>query len=105
MAKVLGMNTAAFTRKFCKKQAGIWRLKDGAKGACRFLSGSKCTVYRGRPTQCRTWPFWPETLNAKTWNREVAQFCPGVGKGRLWSENEIRSVLLEQRASEEEYGS
>lgn len=105
MARVLKMSTSAFTRKYCRKQFDVWRLKDGATGACLFLDGKKCAVYKGRPTQCRTWPFWPETLNAKTWSKEVARFCPGVGKGRIWSAQEIQKVLDEQKTSEGHYGS
>lgn len=105
MSKVLSMSTSAFTKKYCMKQGGIWRLKDGSSDSCVFMQGSKCGVYVGRPTQCRTWPFWPETLNAKTWNSEVARFCPGVGKGRVWSREEIAEVLAEQKASEAQYGS
>ena len=93
----LGMSTAQFTRRYCAKTDGHWHIRD-APGAleCRFLSGKRCTVYDARPTQCRTWPFWPEVMHAKAWQREVAKFCPGVGKGRLWSVDEIRAVLERQ---------
>jgi hypothetical protein len=36
----------------------------------------------------------------KTWAREVASFCPGVGKGRIWSAQEIEKLLKEQQKSE-----
>jgi len=52
---------------------------------CRFLdpvTKKRCLVYEARPAQCRTWPFWPENMNARAWDREVVAFCPGVGKGR-----------------------
>ena len=105
MARELGMKTSEFTKKHCEQLDGIWKLKDGVKGNCRFLEGRRCGIYEGRPTQCRTWPFWPETLKAKTWNKEVRSFCPGVGRGRLWSAEEIEAVLNEQTRSEEQYGS
>lgn len=97
LAAGLGMSTAQFTRRYCAKTDGHWHIRD-APGAleCRFLSGKRCTVYDARPTQCRTWPFWPEVMHAKAWQREVAKFCPGVGKGRLWSVDEIRAVLERQ---------
>lgn len=103
LAKHLRLTTSAFTRKFCEKEAGIWKLRDFTS-ACRFLEGKRCGVYEARPTQCRTWPFWPETLTAKGWSREVAAYCPGVGKGRTWSGPEIRRLLEEQKASENHYG-
>jgi hypothetical protein len=34
-------------------------------------------------------------MNARAWDREVAKFCPGVGKGRLYSEGEIESLLAQ----------
>lgn len=105
MAKNLGLPTASFTKKFCIKEEGLFRLKDGTQGRCLFLKGKACQVYEGRPTQCRTWPFWPEVMNAKTWQREVAQFCPGVGKGPIHSAEDIRKVLQEQEDSEDQYGS
>ena len=49
---------------------------------CIFLKENRCTVYKSRPIQCRTWPFWPENMNTKTWNNDIAKNCPGVGKGK-----------------------
>lgn len=100
MAKVLGMRTSAFTRKYCLMTDGLYRLKDGAAEACIFLKDKRCSVYEGRPTQCRTWPFWPEVMSAKAWKTEVAAFCPGVGKGRVHSKDEIETALEAQRQSE-----
>jgi Fe-S-cluster containining protein len=60
---------------------------------CSFLDGKRCSVYEGRPSQCRTWPFWPENMNARTWNREIVPFCPGVGKGRLYTAEEIKAAM------------
>lgn len=104
MAKVLGLKTAEFTRKYCDKDdSGIWKLATPAEGDCMFLKNRRCSVYEGRPTQCRTWPFWPETMNAKAWKGEVAAFCPGVGKGKIWSKQEVELQLKQQRRSEEQY--
>ncbi len=105
MAKVLGLPTREFTKKYCELEDGIWKLKSGASDDCVFLKDKRCTVYAGRPTQCRTWPFWPEVLNAKTWAGEVATFCPGVGKGKIWSAEEVEAQLRDQTKSEEQYGS
>ncbi|HPI39386.1 MAG TPA: YkgJ family cysteine cluster protein [Pseudobdellovibrionaceae bacterium] len=105
MAKVLKIPTRLFTQQFCEKVGGIFRLKEDSKnGNCQFLKNKKCSIYEGRPTQCRTWPFWPEVMDAKTWNQEVATFCPGVGKGRVYTEKEIRKQLNDQILSEKQYG-
>jgi len=102
MAQQLNLSVRAFTQQFCQKEDGVWRLKDGPSEDCVFLLENRCSVYKGRPTQCRTWPFWPEVLNARTWNREVARFCPGVGKGKVWSAEEIEAQLKTQVMSEAE---
>lgn len=100
IAKVLGISTTAFTKKYCDKTEGAFHLKDLGGPACMFLKDKKCTVYKARPTQCRTWPFWPETMGAKAWKRDVVNFCPGVGKGRVWSPEEIAQLVNEQAAWE-----
>ncbi len=79
MAKVLKISASQFTRKYCEKVGGIYRLKEQkADKSCTFLEEKKCQIYEGRPTQCRTWPFWPEVMGAKLWKKEVADFCPGA---------------------------
>ncbi len=103
MAEALNLSTTQFTKQYCQKEDGIYHLVDGKKGECFFLDGKKCGIYEGRPTQCRTWPFWPEVMDAKVWNEEVASFCPGVGKGKLWKQKEISDILEHQEESEENY--
>lgn len=104
-AKYFKIRTSDFTKKYCKKTAGIWHLKEDPKNPdCMFLKGKSCGVYEGRPTQCRTWPFWPEVMNAKTWAKEVKSFCPGVGRGPIISGKEIERQLIQQMESEKSWG-
>lgn len=99
MAAFLGLPTREFTRTYCAKTNGWFHLRNPERD-CEFLRGKKCGVYKARPTQCRTWPFWPETMNAKTWNTEVAAFCPGIGKGKLYTPEMIRKILVRPWAVE-----
>jgi Fe-S-cluster containining protein len=92
LARHLGLTTLQFTRRYCGKTGGHFHLKD-ASGPCQFLEGKRCSVYQGRPTQCRTWPFWPENMKPKVWDSQITTFCPGVGKGRLYSGEEIRELV------------
>ena len=80
-----------FTKNYCQKTDGFIHLKELKKnnGNCIFLKDNRCTVYKSRPIQCRTWPFWPENMNTKTWNNDIAKNCPGVGKGKVKTKNEI----------------
>lgn len=100
LAKLFQLSTPQFTKKYCEREEGFWKLRDFTD-ACVFLDGKMCGVYEARPTQCKTWPFWPETLvSQKAWNLEVASYCPGVGKGPIRSAEEIQKNLEEQIKSE-----
>lgn len=97
LARTLGMPTRQFTRQYCDKTHGLFHLRDAGPD-CLFLENSRCSVYEGRPTQCRTWPFWPENMDARAWT-SIAAFCPGVGKGKAVPREEIEQVLADQRRS------
>ncbi len=102
LAKKLRLRTTEFTKKFCQKFKGAYHLteKPGVT-ECMFLNGNRCTVYSARPSQCRTWPFWPDVLSAKTWKKEVASYCPGVGKGPLIEAKVIRQKMAEQQRTDD----
>jgi Fe-S-cluster containining protein len=103
IARHLKISTAEFTRTYCDRQGSAYHLKEDSKNPnCLFLREKRCGIYEARPVQCRTWPFWPEVMNPKTWAIEVAGFCPGVGKGPVISAEEIRRQLDEQAESEKE---
>jgi Fe-S-cluster containining protein len=106
MADFLDLSVATFTRRHCEKTGPVWHLKEiKERPDCQFLKDkNRCSVYEARPTQCRTWPFWPEMMNAKAWSQEVVSYCPGVGKGRVISAAEIEKTLQEQIESEKKYG-
>lgn len=104
LAAHLDMTTAEFTRKHTEASDGFVHLKDPDKD-CPFLKDKRCTAHDARPWQCRTWPFWPENLHPKVWERDVATFCPGIGKGRLYTAAEIEEILerrMEVRGNGEE---
>jgi len=92
----LGMPPREFTRKYTEKTDGYFHLKDPDQD-CPFFQKRRCMVYDARPHQCRTWPFWPENMERDVWGTEVASFCPGVGKGRLYSYEEIGKIVQENR--------
>jgi Fe-S-cluster containining protein len=105
MSKVLNLTLSEFTAIHCQKSGGIFHLiEEPGKPDCKFLEGTRCGVYEGRPTQCRTWPFWPEVMSAKSWKKDVVEFCPGVGKGPLISGEEIDRIMKEQAKSEKGFG-
>lgn len=60
---------------------------------CIFWSLEGCTVYAHRPQQCRSFPFWAANLESEESWAEVGCDCPGIGRGRVHSEAEIRRWL------------
>ena len=87
----LKVSTKKFVRDYCDKTNGYIHLKElkENQGDCIFLVNKRCSVYKSRPIQCRTWPFWPENMNTKTWNNEISKNCPGIGKGKIISKEKI----------------
>ncbi|OHB64376.1 MAG: hypothetical protein A2Y77_17895 [Planctomycetes bacterium RBG_13_62_9] len=68
---------------------------------CIFLQSAggvrRCAIYPVRPSQCRTWPFWPENLvSGLAWNR-AAMKCPGINWGRHYSCGEIERIRENRR--------
>lgn len=67
-------------------------LTEFANGDCTFFDSRtrKCTVYRARPIQCRTWPFWNSHLETPASWKKVCDTCPGAGEGKLYSLDQIQ---------------
>ncbi len=91
LSKELKITQQNFIKNYCQKTDGYIHLKELKKnnGNCIFLIDKKCSVYKSRPIQCRTWPFWPENMNTKTWNNDISKNCPGIGKGKIYNKEEI----------------
>jgi Fe-S-cluster containining protein len=90
------MTTLEFTRKYTETTYGRLHLRDPEKN-CLFLEDKQCKIYEVRPHQCRTWPFWPENMKKSLWEREIAPVCSGIGKGRLFSADEIEEIIRCER--------
>ena len=108
IAELLQITTTAFTKTYCKKVEDIYCLKEDyyPEGTlnpdCQFLNNNKCKIYKARPTQCRTWPFWPENMNPRAWNKNVVNFCPGVDKGKIISKKQIEHAMAKELDAEKE---
>ncbi|PPR46361.1 MAG: hypothetical protein CFH19_01289 [Alphaproteobacteria bacterium MarineAlpha5_Bin9] len=94
LSKYFNISKETFKKKYCNFTDGYLSLKEFKKnGDCQFLKRKRCSVYKARPIQCRTWPFWKENMNAKKWNKNIMSFCPGVGKGRKISKIQINKKI------------
>ncbi len=110
MAEAIGVSEGDFYRDYARRVGNRWSLretvieKDGESlHDCVFLDRTTspgkamCRVYMARPTQCRTWPFWPENLTSRrAWVGAKSRApCPGMGSGTLIPIERIR-VLRDQ---------
>ena len=93
IATRLALSVREFRKRYTRRVSVGQRSLVFPDGHCVFLVDRRCAIYEDRPRQCRTWPFWEENLDPRVWEHEVASFCPGVGRGRLYSEQEIREVI------------
>ena len=71
---------------------GRMSLTEFANGDCTFFDPEKrhCKVYKARPIQCRTWPFWNSDLASPAAWEGVCETCPGSGTGAFFSLEEIQ---------------
>jgi len=95
IAAHLRLDHAGFLASHAREVAGRWSLREKPPGDhghdCIFLTRDAsagtagCAIYPVRPTQCRTWPFWPALL-ASRWSWDRARHvtpCPGMDQGPL----------------------
>lgn len=94
----LKISTREFTKKYTGRTEGVLHLKNPEKD-CLFLEDGRCGVYDARPRQCRSWPFWPENMKKKVWEKEIAPYCRGIGEGRLYTAEEIEKIIEEEKKS------
>ena len=97
IAKHLGLSTQQFTKRYVAKTENEFHFKQ-LNPHCPFLKHNQCSIYKARPLQCRTWPFWPEHMEKHIWEKEVKKVCAGIGKGKLYKMHAIEQILKNQKA-------
>ena len=103
LSKYFNITVNNFKKNYCVSSNGYLHLKEiYSNGNCQFLNNKKCSIYPARPTQCRTWPFWNENMNTKKWNKELINFCPGIGKGKKISFSMIEKKIKMDIANDKE---
>jgi uncharacterized protein len=86
LAAETDLTVAEFERRYVRAVGVRKSLKELKGGDCVFFDNKsrRCQVYKARPRQCRTWPFWDSNLRSpETWE-QTREACPGCGKGKLY---------------------
>lgn len=95
IAKHLEQGESEFVGRYCRKEEG-WTVLRMDHPACPFQSETgACEIYPVRPRQCATWPFWEENLTEEVWKGPVAECCPGIGRGKLFTAEEVERIAAE----------
>jgi hypothetical protein len=98
IAEFVGMKPGDFERKFCYRTRNLLRLRIPKESNCRFLRDGGCSIHAVKPTQCRTFPFWPELVESRREWKKTAHYCPGISKGSLIQIEVANSQAAEMRA-------
>lgn len=91
MAALLELPVERFEARYVR-QVGVRKsLVEFDNGDCVFFDNKtrKCSVYSARPRQCRTWPFWESNLRTPEAWAATCEVCPGSGRGKLYSLDQI----------------
>ncbi|MGE0706985.1 MAG: YkgJ family cysteine cluster protein [Planctomycetota bacterium] len=94
IAETLGHTVEAFGKRFVRRVGDeVYSLTVKKNEDCvLWEEGTGCSVYEVRPSQCRSFPFWPEVIvDQESWD-EYAEDCPGMGKGRLYDRETIERI-------------
>ena len=84
-------------RRFVRRIGGRCSLVERKdNNDCIFLTASDaggqiCRIYLVRPSQCRTWPFWPGNLTSPEAWANAQRRCPGINQGPICSREEIEA--------------
>jgi Fe-S-cluster containining protein len=92
IAEYLEMEVSSFRKKYLYSFRGGYSILETKEGACLFYKNG-CRVYPVRPSQCKTYPFWYRHLRSKQRWQAVQKECPGIGKGRCRSKEEILEIV------------
>ena len=91
MARVRNVDVAIFSKQYIRQVQGRFSLQErvvnGEHFCCFFDQIElRCTMYKNRPKQCRTFPFWDQfKKNPKQLLRE----CPGVSLKISWQDSRV----------------
>ena len=99
-AKFLGLTPEVFESRYIYRTRHLLRLRKPPRSQCHFLQAGGCGIHPAKPTQCRTFPFWPDLIGNEDEWRETKRYCPGIGKGAFVPLAEVERSLAEMREAD-----
>ncbi len=86
-----------FEKKYVYRTRHQLRFRKPRDRQCPFLLENGCSIHPAKPTQCRTFPFWPELVEDRDEWKRAGHFCPGIGKGNLIQIGSAMEIAEQQR--------
>lgn len=99
LADYLNLTTPDFEYRYVFRTKNQRRLRVPRHANCEFLESGGCRVHEAKPTQCRTFPYWPELLDSRQSWHKTGKWCPGIGKGELINIDLANEAAEEMRSS------
>ena len=128
LAEHLNMNTQSGLKKFARKYIKViqenffWKESGAQKGKnynfltlgfkfagndeqCHFLNDKMCIVYKFRPFQCRSFPFWQMMVSSKLNIEAYKKKCKGLllSEGKFYSKDQILKWAQNEYEIEKNY--
>lgn len=88
IARFLGIPAEVLEARMLEPFKDGFTVREAEDGRCIFYENG-CVIYPERPIQCATFPFWFQNLRSSRAWKEAGRRCPGIGRGRLFSKEEI----------------
>jgi len=94
----LDMEKDRFVKAYCRWVTSLQgkkslSLKEKSNKDCVFWESSGCSVYKVRPLQCSSFPFWPSILSSPGSWKIAAAACPGMNTGELHTNEAIEKYV------------
>jgi Fe-S-cluster containining protein len=92
ISQFLECSESEFIEKYLYPFRDSFSIKEKENGDCIFYEKG-CIINPVKPNQCGSYPFWRENLRSTYKWKQTQADCPGIGKGRLYSKEEILNIL------------
>lgn len=95
LASAVGLMSGQFIVEYTRRDiVGHRHLVLKKNGYCVFYRDDGCAVNGAKPGACYAWPFWRRVCTTKRGWEAAAKRCPGIGRGSIWSSDEIEARLV-----------